>query len=32
MSWPTKAPARVAAGWYIEEGDGSPRFGPVNRG
>ena len=24
-------PAHVVVGWYIEKGDGSPRFGPVNR-
>ena len=28
---PAKAPAHVAAGWYIEKGDGAPQFGPVNR-
>ena len=28
---PAKDPAHVAAGWYIEKGDGSPQFGPVNR-
>jgi hypothetical protein len=31
MSWPAKVPAHLAAGWYIEKGDGSRRFGPVNR-
>ena len=29
---PAHAPAHRAAGWYIEKGDGSPQFGPVNRG
>jgi hypothetical protein len=28
---PTKAPAHVAASWYIGKGEGSPHLGPANR-